>query len=250
VLIATQFCLAAGPYLRHPAEKESLSPWSRNVTCFTSQTRGVIGWSQFSEERRISRLGSQVVKINTDLLHSHFTPPAFERSIGGVELVGSRVAAHARTTIATVSKGRFMMSPLCRSCRPRRVVNPIACTTSLISTVDVSLFSRQEKMASSYQTMISWEPGRRNLFTEPRPLIQSTKTHLERLEHEADQLWHFKRVLRLIRKLRSAPEARSHPLFAARVTVGLRPLVKGFNQRQQANLMTGTHCPMTPFNPV
>jgi hypothetical protein len=39
-------------------------------------------------------LGAQVVKINADLLHFHSIPSALESSIGGVDLVGSRVAAH------------------------------------------------------------------------------------------------------------------------------------------------------------
>ena len=50
-------------------------------------------------------MGAQVVKIKADLLHFHSIPSAFESSIGGVDLVGSRIAAHARTTIATVSMG-------------------------------------------------------------------------------------------------------------------------------------------------
>ena len=53
-------------------------------------------------------MGVQVVKINADLLHFHSIPSALESSIGGVDLVGRTVAAHARTTIATVSKGRFI----------------------------------------------------------------------------------------------------------------------------------------------
>jgi hypothetical protein len=63
---------------------------------------------QFNEESRISRLGAQVVKINADLLHFHSIPSASESRIGGVELVGSRIAAHASTANVTTSKVRFI----------------------------------------------------------------------------------------------------------------------------------------------
>lgn len=56
--------------------------------------------------KRTSRLGVQVVRINADLLHFHSTPSALESSIGGVVLIGSKVAASAKN--ATMSKGRFI----------------------------------------------------------------------------------------------------------------------------------------------
>jgi hypothetical protein len=72
-------------------------------------------------------LGAQVVKINADLLHSHSIPSALESSIGGVDLVGSRVAAHASTTNVTMSKGRFIdVTPISDACRLDWVVsNPV-----------------------------------------------------------------------------------------------------------------------------
>jgi hypothetical protein len=51
-------------------------------------------------------LGAQVVRINADLLHFHSTPSALESSIGGVDLIGSKVAASAKN--ATMSKGHFI----------------------------------------------------------------------------------------------------------------------------------------------
>jgi len=53
-------------------------------------------------------LGTQVVRINADLLHFHSTPAALESSIGGVDLIGSKVAAQASAKNATISKGRFI----------------------------------------------------------------------------------------------------------------------------------------------
>lgn len=46
--------------------------------------------------------------INADLLHFHSDPSALESRIGGVDLIGSKVAAHASATNATMSKGRFI----------------------------------------------------------------------------------------------------------------------------------------------
>jgi hypothetical protein len=74
-------------------------------------------------------LGAQVVSINADLLHFHFTPSASESSIGGVDLIGARVAAQASVRNATMSKGRFIavlpISGLCRLAaffRTRRLI--------------------------------------------------------------------------------------------------------------------------------
>ena len=50
----------------------------------------------------------QVVRITADLLHFHSTPSASESSIGGVDLIGSKVAAQASVSNATMSKGRFI----------------------------------------------------------------------------------------------------------------------------------------------
>ena len=63
---------------------------------------------QFSEVKRISRLGAQVVRISTDLLHFHSTPSALESTIGGVELFGSKAAAQASATNTTMTEGRFI----------------------------------------------------------------------------------------------------------------------------------------------
>jgi hypothetical protein len=52
----------------------------------------------------------QVVRITADLLHFHSTPSALESSIGGVDLIGSKVAAQASATNATMSKGRLKVS--------------------------------------------------------------------------------------------------------------------------------------------
>jgi hypothetical protein len=56
----------------------------------------------------LTRLDTQVVRINADLLHFHSTPSASEGSIGGVDLIGSNAAAQANATNAIMSKGRII----------------------------------------------------------------------------------------------------------------------------------------------
>jgi len=62
-------------------------------------------------------LGTQVVRINADLLHFHSTPSAAESSIGGFDLIGSKVAATATATNTntTMSKGHFIFESVMRS---------------------------------------------------------------------------------------------------------------------------------------
>jgi hypothetical protein len=52
-------------------------------------------------------LGAQL-RINADLLHFQFAPPASESSVGGVDLIGAKVAAQASVRNATVNKGHFI----------------------------------------------------------------------------------------------------------------------------------------------
>jgi hypothetical protein len=58
--------------------------------------------------RRTSRLGTQVVRINADLVHFQFAPSDPESSIGGVDPIGAKVAAQANIRNASMSKGRFI----------------------------------------------------------------------------------------------------------------------------------------------
>ena len=55
----------------------------------------------------LTRLDTQVVRINADLLHFHSTPSASESSIGGVDLIGSNAAAQANAN-TIMSKGRII----------------------------------------------------------------------------------------------------------------------------------------------
>ena len=55
-----------------------------------------------------SRAGAQVVRTNANLLHFHSTPSVLESSIGGVDLIGSKVAAHTSATGTTKSKSCFI----------------------------------------------------------------------------------------------------------------------------------------------
>ena len=71
---------------------------------------------QFTDVRRTSRLGAQVVRTNADLLHFQPAPSASESSIGGVDLIGAKVAAQASVRNAIMSKGRFiavLLFPVC-----------------------------------------------------------------------------------------------------------------------------------------
>jgi hypothetical protein len=61
-----------------------------------------------SRVKRTSRFGAQVVRINADLLHFHSTPSAPESSIGGVDLIGAKVAVQASVTNATMNNDRFI----------------------------------------------------------------------------------------------------------------------------------------------
>ena len=56
----------------------------------------------------MSRLGAQLVKINADLLHFHSTPSALDSSIGGVDLIGAKVATQASAKNATIRKDHFI----------------------------------------------------------------------------------------------------------------------------------------------
>ncbi len=53
-------------------------------------------------------MGTQVVRTNAHLLHFHSTPSASESRIGGADLIGSKVAAHASAKSATIRKGRLI----------------------------------------------------------------------------------------------------------------------------------------------
>jgi len=84
-------------------------------------------------------LGTQVVRINAELLHFHFSPPASESGIGGVDLIGAKSAAQASVRNATVRKGRFIailpISGVCRLAplfRTRRLIQQ-RCYQALVS---------------------------------------------------------------------------------------------------------------------
>ena len=53
------------------------------------------------------RLGAQVVRI-ADLLHFQSAPSASESSIGGVDLIGAKVATQASARNAIMSEGRII----------------------------------------------------------------------------------------------------------------------------------------------
>ena len=116
------------------------------------------------------RLGAQVVRINADLLHFQSAPSASESRIGGVDLIGAKVAAQASVRNATMSKGRFIAVLLFSVCadaalfRTRRLILE-HCYQALVS----ACLRGQGKWLRPMGQIVSWPPGRRNLFTRSRP---------------------------------------------------------------------------------
>jgi hypothetical protein len=53
-----------------------------------------------------------VVRTNADLLHFQSAPSDPESSIGGVDLIGAKIAAQASIRNASMSEGRFIAVPL------------------------------------------------------------------------------------------------------------------------------------------
>jgi len=95
--------------------------------------------NQFIEVKPPSWLRTQVFRINAELLHFHFSPPASESGIGGVDLIGAKSAAQASVRNATVRKGRFIailpISGVCRLAplfRTRRLIQQ-RCYQALVS---------------------------------------------------------------------------------------------------------------------
>jgi hypothetical protein len=106
-------------------------------------------------------LGAQVLSINADLLHFHSTPSASESGIGGVDLIGTKVAAQASVRNATMSKGHFIavlpISGLCRLAaffRTRRLIEQ-HCYQAFVS----AYFRGQGKWLRPMRQIVSWPPG-------------------------------------------------------------------------------------------
>jgi hypothetical protein len=94
------------------------------------------------------RLGAQVVRITADLLHFQPAPSASESSIGGVDLIGAKVAAQASIRNAIMSKDRFIAVPLFAVCQ--RCFSDLAFDrAALLSGVGFNLSSLAGKVASS-----------------------------------------------------------------------------------------------------
>ena len=119
------------------------------------------------ELKRTSRLGAQVVRINAELLHFHSIPPASESSTGGIDLTGTKSAAQASVRNATMSKGRFIASSLVPGVQISAVFLdlPSECYQALVS----ACLRGQGKWLRPIGQIVSWPPGRRNLFTRSRP---------------------------------------------------------------------------------
>ena len=126
---------------------------------------------QFIELTRTSCLSPQVVRINADLLHFQFVPPASESSIGGVvELIGARIAAQASVRKAITSKGCFiavLLIPfvLLAACFPAhhfawRIV---------IRRLFPAVFADRENGFIQWGELFHGRLGRRNLFKRSRP---------------------------------------------------------------------------------
>jgi hypothetical protein len=77
-------------------------------------------------------LGAQVVRITADLLHFQPAPSASESRIGGVDLIGAKVAAQASIRNATMSKGRFIAILLFSVCAVRCFSEPVISSSDVI----------------------------------------------------------------------------------------------------------------------
>ncbi len=124
---------------------------------------------QFIKLMRTMRLGAQVVKINADLLHFQPAPSASESSIGGVDLIGAKVAAQASVRNAIMSKDLFIAVlpfPVCQRCvfPTWRLLNQ-HCYRALVS----ACLRGQGKWLRPTEQIVSWPPAQRNLFTRSRP---------------------------------------------------------------------------------
>ena len=101
----------------------------------------------------------QVVIINADLLHFQ---SASESTVGGVDLIGAKVAAQASVRNANMSKGRFIAVLLLLVCADLATffLRPVPLSlTRLLSGVGFSLSSPAGKMVSSNGTncfVASW----------------------------------------------------------------------------------------------
>ena len=99
-------------------------------------------------------MGTQVVRINADLLHFQSIPSVWESSIEGVDWTGSKVAVHARAIII-MRKGRIAVIPLFDPGR-------------LISGIDFILAARAEENGFVKSQLFHEVLGRRNPLTRSR----------------------------------------------------------------------------------
>ena len=106
--------------------------------------------------------------MNADLLHFQSAPSS---SIGGVDLIGAKVAAQASVRNAIMSKGRFIAVLLFPACPDRGAFFRTPrlfdkhCNQALVSTCLRGLGKWLRPMGQ----IVSWPPCRRNLFTRSRP---------------------------------------------------------------------------------
>jgi hypothetical protein len=106
---------AHAPTTRAVASKHNITGRYLRLGFFIFRTTSRTDDSVHRGKKRSSRLGTQVVRINADLLHFHSTPYASESCIGGFDLIGSKVAATATATNTTMSKCHFIFKSIMRS---------------------------------------------------------------------------------------------------------------------------------------
>jgi hypothetical protein len=95
-----------------------------------------------------------VVRKNANLLHFQFAPSVSESSVGGVDLMGAKVAVQASVKNPIMSKGCFMavlVFPVCEDSQ-HCFSAPSFDRGSMLSGVSFSLSLRAVKMVSSNGT--------------------------------------------------------------------------------------------------
>jgi hypothetical protein len=77
-------------------------------------------------------LGAQVIRTNADLLHFQSAPSALESRIGGVDLIGAKVATQRSVRNATISKGRFIVVLLFSVSADTPLFRTLVCCSSVV----------------------------------------------------------------------------------------------------------------------
>ena len=119
-----------------------------------------------------------MVTIKADLLHFQPAPSASESCIGGVDLIGAKVAAQANVRNANMSKGRFIAVLLFPVCADLATLfpDPFLYARILLSGIGFSLSSRAQTRARPVVGILSATAS-----DAPRNLIEAILRGLDKM---------------------------------------------------------------------